>query len=61
MKIFNLQRVMQTALLLLLMTGGATKVFAQDFYVDNIQYYVTNGNNVEVGFATVIGNTLTIP
>lgn len=61
MKIFNLRRVMRAALLLLLMSTGVTKVFAQNFWVNNIQYYVTNGTNVEVGGALVNGNILTIP
>ena len=55
---------MRAALLLLLMTAGVTKVFAQDYYpgwVDNIQYNVTSGTNVEVVGSLVDGNVLTIP
>lgn len=55
------KRALRAVLLLLLMTAGVTKVFAQNFWVNNIQYYVTNGTNVEVGGALVNGNILTIP
>lgn len=61
MKFFNLRRVMRAALLLLLMSAGVTKVFAQDFWVDYIQYRVTSETNVEVIGSLVDSNVLTIP
>ncbi len=58
MKIFNLRRMMQTALLLLLMTG-ATKAFAQaQFTVGYFQYTITDAVNHEVAIGCDIYTTL---
>lgn len=62
MKIFNLRRVMQTALLLLLMSAGATKVFAQDsFVVDDITYQSFDGTTAVVWGCNIGVTSLNIP
>lgn len=67
MKIFNLRRAMRAVLLLLLMSAGVTKVFAQIgnyFWYGNLQYQITSINPPHVQLCGVnesVLGTLNIP